>query len=622
MTSVARKAERPPHCPALADNASCYRREQVHVASEQGTTTRPRGWVVVRCALTLTAILAPLKFGTVVGVSEISLFPTSGWDWVLGSWPPFFMPAFSGGCLLVTLCVYPVRRVHPRTAIIPGIWALLLLALLPGLLRTTEWDAALLLLWHVLGVVTYVLAVWVAIQHDDGVRRCLVAGVVVGTLLACRSGWWQKLWGLEETLRFAEEQARRLGLPPPEALRSRVEQGRAFGPFVYPNSFAAHLLLTGPLVLLTLGRWGGHFSPTRVSRTLFLGVGVLALGGALWFSSSRAGMLALGFAVVAGTLVFPPLRRWRLPVVLACFLAASALFILASRGRSKINSLTARGHYYTGAARMFADHPVTGVGLGEFFPNYMRLKPPNTEEARLPHNMVLNCASQAGVLAALAACLCLGVPVVLALRRLVGSSGTDDVDALALLIGLLGWGTHTLLDFNFQIPGTLMLAAAMPLYVPVPSREAAEHGACPDGRAKGVRSVLVGMALLSLASLWRVPGEMAYQRLHSWYERPQATVAYVERLAEDAAARLPLSPYPWALLGRTARRKGQSAVAVRAFEEACRVVPHRSAYQRLLCESLLRVGDVKSAREALERALEWYPHDPDIQALQRRFSEL
>lgn len=592
------------------------------MAAENGIQSSGFGKLLVRCVLTITAVLAPLKFGTVVGVSEIALFPASGWEWLLGSWPPFLMPAFSGVCLLTVILVYPVPRFLQRCAIVPGLWGALLLTLLPGLLRTTEWDAALLVLWHVLGVFAYVLAVWVALCRDDVVRKCLVAGVVVGTLLACRSGWWQKVRGLEETLHFAEEQARRHGLPPPEALRSRVEQGRAFGPFVYPNSFAAHLLLTGPLVLLALFRWGGHFTPTRVSRSLFVGFGVVAIGGALWFTSSRAGLLALGLGVVVGTLAFPSLRRWRLPIILACFVAAAALFMLASRGRSKINSLTARGHYYTGAVRMFAAHPVTGVGLGEFFPHYMRLKPPNTEEARLPHNMVLNCASQAGALAAFAACLCLAVPVVLALRRLTGRGGSADVDALALLVGLASWGIHTLLDFNFQIPGTLLLAATMPLYVPVGWQPGTSEPQEHEGRSgKTARLALAGLAVLSLASLWRVPGEAAYQRLHSWYERPQATVAYIRRLTEDTSARLPLSPYPWVLLGRMAQRKGRPSVAAEAYREACRRSPHRAAFHTHLCENFLALGDEESARKALSHALEWYPHDQDILVLQRALSE-
>jgi len=208
------------------------------------------------------------------------------------------------------------------------------------------------------------------------------------------------------------------------------------------------------------------------------------------------------------------------------------------------------------------------------------------------------------------------------LRRLTGRGGSSDADALALLVGLASWGTHTLLDFNFQIPGTLLLAATMPLYVPMGWQPVTLAPKEDEGRSgKAAWLALAGVALLSLASLWRVPGEAAYQRLHSWYERPQATVGYIRRLAEDASARLPLSPYPWVLLGRVAQRKERPDVAVEAYRKASMRAPHRAAFHTHLCENFLALGDEESAKEALSHALEWYPHDRDILALQRALSE-
>jgi hypothetical protein len=397
-----------------------------------------RGWLA-RGWLVALAVLAPLKFGTVMVTGEVALFPMSGWEWLLGGWPPVLAAGMAAVGLLLAVLAWPVPPGRDGNALIPGAWWLLAVVALAGLAHTTETDAAFLTLLQWGGVGCFVTAVWWTRARDPGFDRWFLTAVVTGTLLAAASGWWQVLGGgLDETLAFAEAAARKAGRAMPPELMNRLVQRRAFGPFVYPNSFAAHLILTGPVTLVLLWRWGAGVHPPRVSQPLLAGVGAVLVAGALWLSGSRAALVAVVggaglVALAAGWL------RWRL-----AWLGLGAVVVLVGAGLVAVNqgrgleTVGARLDYYRAAVQMAAAQPVAGVGLGEFFPWYMRLKPAGAEETRLPHCMVLGFAAQAGVLAGVAALGCLLLPL-LPLRHLARNgrmkSAADDVGATLLKKG-------------------------------------------------------------------------------------------------------------------------------------------------------------------------------------------
>ena len=580
-----------------------------HVSADAPTPSRRsrRSRLLLNAYLLSLVFLMPIKLGSVIGVSEVAMFPLSGWEWVFGTWPSFLFPSFAGVALLGATLLYPATRTPMRSWIVPVTWLLLLLSALPGLIRTTEWDTALLFLWHILGVICLVGAVFWILPHQKRLPAWILSALAAGTLFCCVSGWRQKFGGLQATLEFAEQQAKEHGLPPPLDLRSRVNQGRVFGPFVYPNSFAAHLLLTGPLLLLMLWRWAGRFEPVRASRCLFVTGGAILLLGALWMTGSRAGFVALVGGLGAGALCLPGFRRWRLPLVLAAVLVGIVAFHFASRGRSRWSSLSARGHYYSAALRMTAQQPLTGVGLGEFFPYYMRLKPPRTEEARLPHCMVLNLSSQAGIFGGLAAALCLTVPLVMLLLSMQQARTTAEQATIwCVLVGLLSWGAHSLVDFNVQIPGTIGIAALLPLLCRPADQAAALPGTALGGALRAAGALLAG---LSIGSIWRVPGEHAYQTMSLRAASAHCSLLHLEQHAAAVSRRLPWSPYPWMLLGRTAEASNRPALALKAYGEAAHRSPHRAAIFVHLAGNHLALGNRVEARQALAQAEQWYPHN-------------
>ena len=552
-----------------------------------------------RAFLALLLLLAPVKFGLVAGTMEIPVFPLSGLEWALTLWPPWLLPPLAGVSLLLSLTggggaadrAGPVHWVS-------GIWIVLLLGIVPGLIRTTEWDMAQVFVWHVGGAACMALAVHRTVQTDFGARGWLLAAVVGGGVLAAAVGWNQIVFGgFQRTLEVAREQ----GVAMSSGVVDRMTQGRACGTFVYPNSLAAHLVLVLPPSLVVLWRAGGRFEPRRVSRPLFLVLGGVVLVVGLALTGSRAGIAAFIGAVVVTLLLTPRLRRWRVPVLLLVLAAGVALGVAVNRGRG-LSSLAARGDYYTACVQMAGAHPLTGVGIGEFFPWYMHLKPEEAEDTRRPHSFPLGLLAQAGILGGLASLACLSLP--LWFRRVLRHGGwrLDPWLGMAVFTGLTAWFLHALLDFNVHIPGTLVTVAALPLLCADAASPAV--GGRSGGRHWGRWSVAL-LGVFALTGLWRWPGERAYARQVSLLETPDVRERVLVQAAERAAQRLPLSPYPSWLEGLRQSRRRNHEAAAQAFRKAVDRSPHRRVFREALIEELRAAGHLAEAKQA--EAQRWKP---------------
>ncbi|NOY80397.1 MAG: O-antigen ligase family protein [Kiritimatiellaeota bacterium] len=577
----------------------------------------------VRGATVLLLFLAPLKFGNIVGNGEISLFPLSGIEWIFGPWPPFLLAVLAGLLLAAAALVFPPPPVSGWAWSVPGVWLLLALGACIGLWRTTEWEYALLFVGHILGATCLALSCFWIFPWTGRWRSVALAAVAAGVLWAGADGWAQVPGGgLRRFAESIERQAKARGTRLSPGMASRLHQTRAFATFTYPNSFAAHLLLTAPIALLLLWRAGGRFEPVRVSRRLFLGAGLVLLGGALWFTGSRAAVLALGGAIAVGALYQPRLRRFRGPIVLGALVAAllAGTVLTLERSGRKLSSIESRLGYYRAALVMFREHPVAGVGLGEFFPNYLRLKSAEAEETRQPHNMFLAFLAQAGILGGVFAGLCLALPLYLPALFRRAALRCDPGLLTAVQVGLAGWCLHALTDFNVQIPGTVATAAVLPVLCITGLGPGAAPDAGASGRTAGLlaRCAALLLALAAAAGLGRIPGEADYARLAAAATGPDVSMEVVKDLAVRAGEGLPFSPYPWTTFGRIARARGDWGLVARAYREAVLRAPHRAAFHRHFAEALLEIGEKNEARRQFRLAREWYPTDPKNQSLAQR----
>jgi putative inorganic carbon (HCO3(-)) transporter len=219
--------------------------------------------------------------------------------------------------------------------------------------------------------------------------------------------------------------------------------GRLAGLFD-PNYFAAELI---PAILVS-----GFLLLGGASRRTRLGAGVvLAFDGvAVILTQSRGGVSGLAVALLAAVVVAGRLR----PRVLAAVLVVAAMgvgyYAAGAGSHLRAHSSSGRVDEWHVALRVFADHPLHGVGLG----NYTAVEPSYATRSidlnyvryivdfrQVVHNSYLEVAAELGVVGLLLFVGFLGATVVRAGRALVRDAtpaGDLELYARGLLAGVIG----------------------------------------------------------------------------------------------------------------------------------------------------------------------------------------
>lgn len=158
-----------------------------------------------------------------------------------------------------------------------------------------------------------------------------------------------------------------------------------------------------------------HFWPVAAT-----GAAVIIVLFNLIIARSKGAFAAFLLALIIFALLIL-FGRWisshRKTALVACLiLAVAAGFLVVSYGRSHGrlpggNSMLVRWQYWTGAAEMYADHSLTGVGPGNFKSYYTQYKAPAAlEVVKDPHNFILSLLTQYGPLGLIGFALMLLLP--------------------------------------------------------------------------------------------------------------------------------------------------------------------------------------------------------------------
>lgn len=192
--------------------------------------------------------------------------------------------------------------------------------------------------------------------------------------------------------------------------------GRAEGPMDEPNAYAQILL-----VLLPLAFFAYRTGASRRSRFCAVMVSLLILGGII-VSQSRGALVALVLLVILATYL-----KWIRPVqLMICALALISLILIVAPERlvQRIGSITTaidvlqgnpsvapdpaiqgRATEMLAAFQAFVDHPVLGVGPGQYAPFYSveyhqknpRFKFKDIQVTRRAHSLYLEMAAEVGL---------------------------------------------------------------------------------------------------------------------------------------------------------------------------------------------------------------------------------
>jgi putative inorganic carbon (hco3(-)) transporter len=252
-------------------------------------------------------------------------------------------------------------------------------------------------------------------------------------------------------------------------------------PHAQQNDFAFILATSLPFMFFLLGR-------TLLLRPFLLGA-IGLVSAAILLSLSRGAFLGLA----AGFVVFVLTDRRRVQVTLAAgaVAAVGVLLVIQSNPqrfhealRLKENvaqeNVSTRFGAWGAAARLASDHPLLGVGPGNFQFHYNQLtgQPLGTFTLTVAHNALLDVAAELGLVAM---CL-LALYLVLAFTRLTGTIQRGYGDAgfvRALRVSLtIAIVSAMFLSEQYFLPFWLIGGLAAAIWVDG-QRRAAEHDAAP-----------------------------------------------------------------------------------------------------------------------------------------------
>ena len=568
-------------------------------------------------------LIAPLKLGSVINSAGVGFYPLTILEWIVAPWPTLLTPTLTSIALLLALLSdgkTGIKTWKNNKHFVLPIVSLFIVSII-GAFHTSEYDYAQLFIWHVLAAANFLIAVFLHLQCKPESRKWFIIAICAGTLLSVASGLYQVKYGFEETRLMAMSLAEEEGRTRHPLMIDRLNQTRAYASFTYPNSYAAHLILTVPLLVAFVWRASKRIEPPLLSQILFTGTVLLSSTATLMFSGSRGAVAAVALAGIAvAVLLLTQYKQWVCArrtqgylLVTVAVIMCIALIFSVFKDRSLL-SVGARFDYYKAALAMFFEHPLAGVGLGEFFPHYLRLKPLDAEETRLVHNLFLHFLSQCGIIGGLAASYFLLQPLILwTLTAKKKIASLDPILSYAALTGCLAWNIHALTDFNVQISGSFLTAASLPMLA-FPFTNECRSG--KYGNLRLTKTIPLILAIIGLGSILRAPGEKAYQKLYNRSTKGVDAFSLIED-TKLTASKLPHSPHPWDLLGKTALSQDKMDLAIDAFSEASKRAPHRASYYAFLAQCLARKGDLTAARENIDKALMWYPLRPEYISLQR-----
>jgi O-antigen ligase len=182
------------------------------------------------------------------------------------------------------------------------------------------------------------------------------------------------------------------GLFPLQLEPSGVSAQRAAGPFKESNFFALSMAALLPFALRVAAR-GGAWQALGFSAALSVFAGVLATG-------SRGGLVAS----IAGVAVFALWTRQRQVVRASLVMLVAAALLLpvfaSQLESSKQRSIGGRATENRIALAMFGDHPLVGVGPGQYmnrYRDYSRKIGNDPRPVRASHSFVLEVAAEQGI---------------------------------------------------------------------------------------------------------------------------------------------------------------------------------------------------------------------------------
>jgi UDP-N-acetylmuramyl pentapeptide phosphotransferase/UDP-N-acetylglucosamine-1-phosphate transferase len=241
-----------------------------------------------------------------------------------------------------------------------------------------------------------------------------------------------------------------------------------------------------------------------------------------------------------------------------------------------------RYDYWRIALNVFGDHPVRGIGAGNYDKPYFRARR-TSEDIRQPHSLELQELAELGIVGgALLACLVAGLALGAARMRETAAASPLGAGLMVAGVGAVtAWLVHTSVDWIHLMPGVTGIALVMAAVLVLNRRPAPaiSHAPVRSGR---LAARPVALASAGLAGLALVVGAASLSR--------QGLADFFRDRADAALAAHP-------------------AVAIREADRSLRLDAENPRTYYVKAAALARFDQAEAARQTLLRALSKEPDD-------------
>jgi len=238
--------------------------------------------------------------------------------------------------------------------------------------------------------VSYVCTFFLVLQADERQKKAILRLIVLTASIISIYSIYQYFWGYERVLNFVQRMYSDF-LSSSSYARDILISKRTIGTFPSPNILGGYLAMAFFLVL-SLPR--ERFALIAIAIALVLTKSIGA-----WFS------FIITLAIWAFISFDSFKKRKRISIISLSLISIAVIFVLVSRWDRLANlggpqnSITQRLEYWQTATGMIKDHPVVGVGPGNFQQAFLKYKTDlKSADPKYAHNIFLHMWAETGTL--------------------------------------------------------------------------------------------------------------------------------------------------------------------------------------------------------------------------------
>lgn len=594
-------------------------------------------------ATVIFLFIIPIKFGLISGMPDAPLFYSDSFlNYLFMTWPMpvfiflcgflLFLSLFSGRIFKLFREKHNSNFSNKASVFIPVFLVLLLLlSTITGFadasVKAYAWNETA----YCLGLFAFTIHISVTLFYSSKkMRFYYYSALFLSFLWILYVSYEQLFAGFEQMQKYLGKM-KDGGVNLPSEFKTRAFQTRVFATFFISNSLAGYLVLVFMPLILFLWECCDRIHPPKVSRLIFIPLFILAGLSVIYFTGSRGAVLSFLLSSFAVFYLMPIRMKYKISVFLFMFLSGFVLFYFVQKVNkgSFMAAVFTRGDYFLSALKMFWEKPFSGEGWGDFLHRYQTVKMLETSEApRSPHNMILMFASQTGLAGMISSIIFIFLPIVFFVRKFYKKQYKNFSQIpffyLALFWAWIAWAMHSMLDFDYKVPGIMAIVLFI---LPQIIKYSLDNSECSNEFYEHNRkkyAFITNAAVFIVICFTFFAAYFIYQRETALFNLQKYTKTFliknplnqtvhsfydIQNAYKNALRIMPESPFTYSEMASYFLRKNSLQEAEDFAEKALERNPERPSYYYRLYKIKFLLGKHKEAQAYLSEAQKRFPNN-------------